>query len=264
MKAISIWASKNQKLAIAFIIIIELLKGLMGAAIGNDFLPTLSNDTIEVSGLVLVFIISFVQINYRYHVPELNRELYRKFRIKSTGIIFLSSFLLAILLGNHFKGLGYSINNQLVSYAGVTTKTNSSQQQETLTVFENVIKQNQISHNKHQLSSKQITENSTNDAGKRIGYVLLFVLSLVLSYLGVFLSCGIACSGYGVLGILALLLTLGIFSGGIYFLIKAFKKTIRPSKDMTREERKKERKRFFAIWGIVTAVFALLIAFSNA
>ena len=259
MKTISIWASKNQKWAIAFIIIIELLKGLMGAAIGNDFLPTLSNATIELSVIVIVFIISFVQINYRHHAPELSKVVHHKLRLKSTGIIFLSSFLLAILLGNHFKGLGYSINNQLISYAGVTIKTDSVQKQETLTVFENAIKQNQSSHKKHQLLSTQTTENSTNDNGKRIGYVLLFILSLALSYIVIALSCSIACSGYGVFAILALLLTLGILSGGIYFLMKAFKKTIKPSKEMTREERKKERKRFFAIWGIVAAVFALLL-----
>lgn len=257
MKTISIWASKNQKWAIAFIIIIELLKGLIGAAIGNDFLPTLSNATIELSVIVIVFIISFVQINYRYHAPELSKVVHHKLRLKSTAIIFLSSFLLAILLGNHFKGLGYSINNQLISYAGVTIKTDSVQKQETLTVFEKTIKQS--IHKKHQLFSKQTTENSTNDNGKRIGYVLLFILSLALSYIGIALSCSIACSGYGVFAILALLLTLGILSGGIYFLMKAFKKTIKPSKEMTREERKKERKRFFAIWGIVAAVFALLL-----
>jgi MFS family permease len=264
MKTISIWASKNQNLAIAFIIIIELLKGLMGFAIGNDFLPILSNATIELSVLAIVFIISFVQINYRHYAPELTKEKYYKFRIKSTAIIFLSSFLLAILLGNHFKNVGYLVSNQLISYAGVTIKTDSVQQQEGLTIFEKTIKKNQSNHKKHQLFSKQSTENSTNDTGKRIGYVLLFMLSLILSYFGLALSCSIACSGYGVLAILAILLTLGIFSGGIYFLIKSFRKTIKPSKEMTHEEKKKERKKFFAIWGIVTAIAALLIIISNS
>ncbi|WP_394996149.1 hypothetical protein [Emticicia sp.] len=264
MKTISIWASKNQKKAIAFIIIIELLKGLMGAAIGNDFLPTLSNATIELSVLAIVFFISFVQINYQHQAPELSKANHYKFRINNTASIFLSSFLLAILLGNHFKNLGYSIENQLVSYAGVTIKADSVKQQETITVFEKAIKQSQIINKNHQLFSKQTTENSTNDTGKRIGYALLFLLSLVLSYFGVALSCGIACSGYGVFAILALLLTLGILSGGIYFLIKAFKKTIKPSKEMTHEEKRKERRKFFAIWGIVTAAFALLIVLANA
>jgi MFS family permease len=263
MKTISIWASKNQKLAIACIIIIELSKGLMGAAIGNDFLPIFSNATIELSVLILIFFISFIQINYRHQAVNLSKERSHQLRLKSTAMIFLSSFLLAILLGNHFKGLGYSIDNQLVSYAGVTIKTDSVQQKETKTVFEKIIKQNQKSHTKEQLFSNNKTENSSNDTGKRIGYILLFVLSLALTYVGVALSCSIACSGYGVLAILALLLTLGILSGGIYFLIKSFKKTIKPSKEMTHDEKKKERRKFFAIWGIATAVFALWVLLSN-
>ena len=264
MKTISIWASKNQKLAIAFIIIIELLKGLMGAIIGNDFLPIFSNVTIELSVLLIVFIISFVQINYRHQAPELSKVACHKLRIKSTAIVFLSSFLLAILLGNHFKDIGYSINNQLVSYAGVTIKTDIVRQQETSTVFEKVIKQNQTIHKKRQLFSKQTTENSTNDTGKRVGYVLLFMLSLVLSYFGVALSCSIACSGYGVFAILLLLLTVGIFSGGIYFLIKSFRKVIKPSKQMTNAEKKKELKRFLSIFGVVVAAIALIIIAGNS
>ncbi|WP_435352759.1 hypothetical protein [Emticicia sp. SJ17W-69] len=260
MKTISIWASKNQKLAIAFIIIIELLKGLMGAVIGNDLLPILSNATIELSVLFIVFFISFIQINYRHHAINLSKERFRQLRLKNTTIIFLSSFLLAILLGNHFKGIGYSIDNQFISYAGVTIKSDSLQQKETTTVFEKILKQNQI---KDQLLSNNKAEKSSSDTGKRIGYVLLFVLSLVLTYVGVALSCSIACSGYGVLAILALLLSLGIFSGGIYFLIKSFRKTINSSTEMTHEEKRKERRRFFAIWGIVTALLALLIVFTN-
>lgn len=263
MKTISIWASKNQKLAIACIIIIELLKGIMGVAIGNDFLPIFSNATIELSVLVIIFFISFVQINYRHKALDLSKEMSHQLRLKSTVTIFLSSFLLAILLGNHFKGLGYSIDNQLVSYAGVTIKTDSVQQKETTTVFEKILKQNKKSHTKDQLFSNNKTENSSSNSSKRIGYILLFVLSLALTYVGVALSCSIACSGYGVLAILALLLTLGILSGGIYFLIKSFKKTIKPSKEMTHDEKRKERRKFFAIWGIATAVLALWILLSN-
>lgn len=82
MKTISIWASKNQKLAITFIIIIELLRGFIGFTIGNDFLPTFSNATIELSVLLIIFIISFVQINYRHQKLELSKESHYKFRLK--------------------------------------------------------------------------------------------------------------------------------------------------------------------------------------
>lgn len=263
MKTISIWASKNQKLAIAFIVIIELLKIIFGAAIGNDFLPTFSNNTIEISFLVIVFFVSFVQINYETEAPFLNKNAHRKLRLKSTGIIFLSTFFLSILLGNYFKNLGYSIDNQLVSYAGVTIKTDSTQQNANLTVFEKIVKVKQFSQNNKPFFLKKTTENSTSDGGKRFGYVLLFVLSLVLTYVGLALSCSLACSNYAVWAILAFLATLGILSGGIYFLIKVFREVIKPSKEMTHEEKRKERKKFFAIWGIVTAAVALFILIAN-
>jgi hypothetical protein len=83
---------QKPKKTIAFIIIIELLKG----AIGNDFLPIFSNTTIELSVLVIVFIINFVQINYQEKASELSKIAHCQFRIKSTEIIFLSSFFLAI------------------------------------------------------------------------------------------------------------------------------------------------------------------------
>ncbi len=263
MKTISIWASKNQKLAIAFIIIIELLRGSIGFAIGNDFLPAFSNATIELSVLLIVFIISFVQINYRHQKLELSKEAHYKFRLKNTAIIFFSSFLLAILSGNYFKNLAYLVNNQLFSYAGVTIKTDSVQQPQATIVFEKSIKHKHNLNKKQSLSSQQITENSTNDTGKRVAYVMLFLLSLVLTYFGLYLSCSLACGGYGVVAILAFLLTVGIFSGGIYLLMKSFRKVVKPSNEMTHEEKKKERKRFFSIWGIVTAAIALLIFVIN-
>lgn len=171
----------------------------------------------------------------------------------------MSSFLLSVLSGNHFKNLGYSVNNQLFSYAGVSIKADSVQQPQALTVFEKYIKQKHNLNKKQRLSLQQITENSTNDTGKRVAYVMLFMLSLILTYFGLYLSCSLACGGYGVLAILAFLLTIGIFSGGIYLLMKSFRKVIKPINEMTHEEKKKERKRFFTIWGIVTAVIAILI-----
>jgi heme/copper-type cytochrome/quinol oxidase subunit 4 len=70
---------------------------------------------------------------------------------------------------------------------------------------------------KKQLSTKQTTGNNTNDTDKRIGYVLLFMLSLILTYLAVYLTCALACGGYAFPALLALLLALGVFAGGIIF-----------------------------------------------
>jgi hypothetical protein len=71
------------------------------------------------------------------------------------------------------------------------------------------------------------------------------------------------CSGYGVLSVLALLVTLGVLSGGIYFLIKAFSSPVKPFSNMTREEKKKERKKFFILWGVLSVAAGILLLVSN-
>jgi hypothetical protein len=263
MKTISIWANKNQKLAITFIVIIELLKGVFGAAIGNDFLPSFSNATIEIWVLAIVFFVSFVQINFEIEAPFLNKIAHRKLRLRSTGIIFLSTFFLSILLGNHFKNSGYSIDNQLVSYAGVTIKIDSTQQVGTSTFFEKVIKAKQFSQNNKPLFSKKTTDDGTNNTGKRVGFALLFLLSLVLTVLGIYLSCGIACSGYGFWAVLVLLLTLGVHLFGIYFLMRTFSKVMKPWREMTPKERRKEIGKTIATWGVFNLVSVLFSAISN-
>lgn len=255
MKAISIWASHHSKKAITLIVIIELAKNFIGFDIGHNFLPTLSPAFIELAILAIVFLITFVQTTYQHQVLTLSKEAHRWLRLRSTAIIFTSSLFLSILMGNHLKGLGYQINGVISANAAVSMVADSVQQSTT----------NEIKEKKHQfrLFAKKTADN--DPFGKRrIGYVLLFVLSLVLTYFGVYLTCSIACSGYGVLAVLALLLTLGVLSGGIYFLFKAFSKKVRPYSSMSKEERKKERKKFFILWGVLSALTALFILIQSA
>lgn len=260
MKNISIWASKNSKKAIGLIILIELLKAIFGIIIGNELLPVLSIPMIELVVLLIVFFVSYWQINDEYQVLELNKNNRYSFRVFKTATVFLCTFLLSILVGNYFKRVDYRIDSQWNSYAGVTTKKDSVNVAESLSFFEKVIQQK---HN-FETNTQKLSKTQTNDTGKRVGYVLLFMLSLILTYFGAVLSCSLACSSYGFFAILAFLLTLGILSGGFYFLIKSFRKTIKTSKEMTHEEKKKERKKFFTIWGVVTAIIALLIVIANA
>ena len=257
MNVISIWASQNTKKAIILIIIIEFVKNSIGFDIGHNFLPTFSPAFIELAVLGIVFLITFLQINYKYQAPILSKEVHSQLRLRSTGIIFLSSLFLSILLGNHFKGLGYSINSVFIANAAVTMPADSVQN-----VTTEVIKEK-----KHSLKSKlRLFSKKTADGpygNKRIGYVLLFLLSLVLTYGGLVLSCSVLCSGYGVLSVLTLLVTVGVFSGGIYFLIKAFSNPVKPLSTMTREEKKKERKKFFILWGVLSAAAGILLLISN-
>lgn len=71
------------------------------------------------------------------------------------------------------------------------------------------------------------TGQTERQTGKRVGFVLLFVLSLVLLYGSVALACSIACSGYGFLAAVVYLLGLGFLAGGIFFLGRLREKPIR-------------------------------------
>ncbi|RYU94900.1 hypothetical protein [Emticicia agri] len=258
MNVISIWASRNSKKAITLIVIIEFVKSFIGFDIGQHFFPVFSTAFIELAVLGLVFVITFVQNNYRYQAQTLSKEAHRQLRLRTTGIIFLSSLLLSVLLGNHFKGLGYSINSVFVANAAVSMSSDSV-----------VTTNSQIATKKHTLKHKiRVFSKKTADddpySGRRVGYVLLFLLSLVLTYFGLYLTCGVLCSGYGVLALLIFITSLGVLSGGVYFLIKAFSKPVKPISTMSREEKRKERKKFLLVWGILSVLTGILLLITNA
>lgn len=256
MKNISLWASKNVLMARLLIVMIEIAKGLSAGLIGYYFIPKLSERTLNLSVLLLVLLVSFLQMNHEF-IERLNKRIYHKIRHQVTFVIFLCTFGLTLLLGNYYKSVGENIVGQWV-HAGVSVRTDSTSQYEEK-VWEKSIKARvgALSENK----SSQDEQPSHN--GRRVVYVLLFLLSLGLTYVATILSCSIACSGYGFLAVLSLLLTVGIFSGGIYFLMKAFRKRIKISKEMSREEKRKERKRFFITWGIVVSIISLLVILGN-
>lgn len=254
MNTISIWASRNSKKAIILIIIIEFAKNIIGFDIGQNLLPALSPAFIELAVLAIVFLITFVQTSYQHQVHILSKEAHRQLRLRSTGIIFMSSLFLSMLIGNHFKGLGYQIGGMMAANAAVSMVADSVQ-----TSTKNEIKEKK---HKFRLFAKKTADDPYSK--RRIGYVLLFVLSLVLTYFGVYLTCSIACSGYGVLAVLALLLTLGVLSGGIYFLFKAFSKKVRPYATMDKTEKKKERRKLFILWGVLSAITAVFILIQSA
>src|SRR6218665_1963980 len=136
MNVISIWASRNTKKAIAFIVIIEFAKSIIGFDIGHNFLPTLSSSFIELTVLGIVFLVTFVQANYKYQAQTLGKEAHRQLRLRSTGIIFLSSLFLSVLMGNHFRGLGYSVNSVFIANAAVSMPADSVQTTSTTQIKE--------------------------------------------------------------------------------------------------------------------------------
>ena len=261
MKAISIWASQNQKKAILLIIVFEVLKCLIGFDIGHNFLPGLSSGAIELSVLGLVLLITFVQNDYQHRANTLSKESHRRFRLRSTGVIMVSSLFLSILVGNHFKGLGYSVRSVFVANAAesvTTTTADISKNGADNTVTEKKEKKGLLSR----LFGKR-TSSANPKSNSRITYVLLFLLSLLLTYAGLIITCSLACGGFSILAVLTFLISLGVLSAGIYFLIRAFKKDIKPLQSLSKEEKKKERNNFFIIWVLLGAAIALVALLSS-
>lgn len=259
MNLISIWASRNNKKAITFIVIIEFAKSIIGFEIGHNFLPILSPAFIELAVLGLVLLITFVQANYKYQAQTISKEIHRQLRLRSTGILFLSSLFLSILMGNHFRGLGYSINSVFVANAAVSMPADSVQAKASTVTKD----KKQASKHKFRLFAKKTADDDPY-SNRRIGYILLFLLSLVLTYAGLYLTCGVLCSGYGVLALLIFLTSLGVLSGGIYFLVKAFTKPVKPISTMTGDEKKKERRKFLLIWGILSVATGIFLLITNS
>ncbi|MDP5121085.1 MAG: hypothetical protein NWQ46_05790, partial [Spirosomaceae bacterium] len=115
------------------------------------------------------------------------------------------------------------------------------------------------------VAAKQLTkEPRTDDGMLRLGYFALFVLAMVATYFGLFLACSLACSSFGFWAAIVFILDLGIFSGGIYFLLKVFRQgQMKPWREMDKTARKKEGKHFRNAVLIVLGAIVLLIALSN-
>ncbi len=258
MKAISIWASQNQKTAILLIIIFEVLKCSIGFDIGHHFLPVFSSGVIELSVLSLVILSTIVQTSYQHQTDTLNKEAHRKFRLTCTGIIMASSLCLSILLGNHLKGLGYQVRSIYAANAAErVTAAENKKSGAPVKVTERKTRKGFVSR---LLSKKTASEDPKSNS--RITYVLLFFLSLLLTIAGLILTCQLACGGYSLLAILAFLVSLGVLSGGLYFLIRAFKKDLKPFQSLTQKEKKKEQLKFFVIWILLGAAIALIALLS--
>jgi O-antigen/teichoic acid export membrane protein len=78
------------------------------------------------------------------------------------------------------------------------------------------------------------------------------------------MACSLACSGYGVVAILVLLLGQGVLGSGIYFFLKIFRKGfIKKWKQLDIKEKKKERKRYWLTLLISSLAFWLFILLGN-
>lgn len=237
MKALSHWAKNHQQLAICLIVIFELSRIAIGFTMGVSFD---ARPKLLIEAWVLVLSLATLAIwfyNERFGPDSNNRYM---FRIKMFSLMSATTLCLSILAGNWFQSSSFT------NAFGATETHVTYKQEEKITKKE---------INKIKKIEKKLDEGSQN---KAILYVFLFVLAVVLSYFGVVFSCVLACNEQGVLAIMLFLITLGVFTTGIYFLGRVFRKSLKPFKQMSPEERKKERRSWFKSLGIVALILLLL------
>ncbi|WP_304233334.1 hypothetical protein [Jiulongibacter sediminis] len=242
------WAQVNIKKAQWTLAATESIRLLIGLFLGFKVLHGAG-----VNELVLATILTLSAFFVIMNRP-VGRRNFSQY-IRKAGLLSLCSFVLSFTLGGVLSGNQMSSSaNQVMAFDDITETPKSGPLDKAL---------KQTKQPKVKLKVFQI--NKTKDEpSKRWAYILLFLLSLPLTYFGLILSCSLSCSGYGVLAILTFVLTSGVFSGGIFFLIKALrKKASKKYKNMSRDERKGEWKNFLLVWVVTAVGVALTILLGN-
>ena len=241
------WASQYTRPAILAIVLCELTNACIGISLGS----TLFAELLPLQLLVLVgsaFVIRSLILQYQKtefrHLRSTTRFLFQK-------RIFVSLFLLNLWIYT----LGGAVLGNMVQSPQPNSSLHSS-----MTV---------VTSEQHLSFSKKIPPKeedrkakSSNEGLLRLGYILLFVAGVALAYISAILACNLACAGIGLAAVAVLLLGLGILAGGFYFLGRAIDKNMKPFKEMTPDERKREKRRYWrtALGTVLVTAFLILLS----
>lgn len=245
MKVLSRWAKRHAHLAIVFLIGCEVLNAFNGLLLGMNLLENWS-----FAGLLLLAILLgggavLVRLQYRTNQP------YTTARRWIFGA-FLGNFLLFGVLGGLWAERIQSPTANQVAWGSRRAVMRS----------DSVVKTDNLRpFTQANLVNQRV--KADGQTGKRIGYVLLFLLSLVLAYVGAVLACNLVCSGYGVIALLTFLLGLGALAGGIFFLTRAFDGEIVPLREMDKPQRRRTLRRFWIAWLALIGVAGASLLFGG-
>ncbi|MBO0952916.1 hypothetical protein [Fibrella forsythiae] len=241
MRTLARWANHQPALAIALLIVCELLNGYNGLGLGAALLEELPLTVLQVGiGLLL---------GWAMAVRQLARQGQKSFGFGRwcIGGAFLANFLLFVLLGGSMaprpgapsgplNAWGRRIDHQADSLSHPTPLPAN-----------------------WQLAKPARPVKADEQTGKRILFVGLLLLGIGLAVLATGLACSIACSGHGFAAVLVLLLGLGFPAGGIYFASRLGEHPIKKASEFTPAERRRATRRFFKAWGILVGLVAFLL-----
>lgn len=250
MRTLSRWAHRYAGFAISLLIFCEVGNGWMGVLLGAN-LP-ISWPGGGLAGATLVLLAG--AIGLRFWLAPRTAGDYVAHR-RTLLAAFLTNFLLFVALGAGWEQSVVQPSGQ-GSVLGsrqriIRTDTTARPTPETIRPATTP-------------ASAATVSASDKQTGKRIGYVLLFVLGIGLAYVSAGLACNILCSGYGFLAALTLALGLGFLAGGIFFLGRATENPLKPMRELTQPERRRSVRRFWLSWIILIGATALAILLGSA
>ncbi len=243
----AVWASRNARQAVLLIIVIEFTNAILGIMVGSELLREWSPWNLMI--LILSVVLMNVCLKRHAHIRLIDLAAQSRFVFQKrffVGLFCLNLFAYTIAGGimGHMVAYPEASSNL---YGSLTTTISESSSNDKKVSFREKMRQSALKH----------TEEGKSNAGRRIGYIALFLLGVALAYIGAALACNLACSGVGFGAVLVLLLSTGVLAGGFYFLGRGLDKNIKPYKDMTRDERKREGRRY--LWTLLGTVGALAL-----
>lgn len=230
MKSLSRWASLHGRTAIALLILCETGNAANGLLLGMNLLENWS------AGYIVLLILGFIAgaIFIQTQSARLANRSYWVVRRWLFGA-FMTNYILFILLGGF-----WATNVQQATFRFSQTAWGSRQitvQADTIAPPQNLKSTNPAYY---EIPTATVQAQPIKDqTGKRIGFILLFLLGIFLSASAIVLACRLACAGYGTFAFLVALLGGGIYLSSFFMLSRAFDKIIKPWKLMTRSERRR-------------------------
>lgn len=231
MKTLAYLASRHARLAILLIILFELTNACIGITVGGGLLAELSplqllsliGVTFGIRSLILQF-----RSNQINHLTSTARFVFQK-RIFIS--LFALNFWLYTLGGAVLSCMIQSPQSTASLYGSMTVV---STEQQRLSVVK-----------KPGEKSEEKEGHTPNKGLMRLGYIGLFVVGVALGMISALLACNLACAGIGLGAVVVILLGIGILAGGFYFLGRAFDRNMKPFKEMTPEDKKREKRRYW-------------------
>jgi len=251
---LSYWASRQPHQAIPLIILIEITNILLGIMVGSAILKGCSSAVLMgmIAGLILLKVI--IRRYAALRLVDITSQARFVFQKQTFFCLFCLNLFTYTIAGGILGRMTAHPDGNTALYSSLSSTS------ETLSSLTSGETKLSFREKMYQKMARRTTNAADGNAVHRVGYFLLFLLGVGLSILGAALSCNIACSGYGVAAVLVFLLAIGVLAGGFYFFGRGIDQNMKLYKDMTRDERKREGRRYLrTLAGTVGAMGLLML-----